>query len=821
MYRKTKGRVHKARPWVSRGLAAVIGVTAWLVMQPTPAKELPGSNRETVIPAIEILRTTDDIPHIRATSWHGLGQGMGYVQAQDALCTLAEGFVTYEGQRSWFFGPEAYPALRSSVGLSKNIDSDFFFKAFVDDVVIESYRSAQPTELRKMVDGFAAGYNQLLREAKSQPQRFAYRDCLQASWVREIAPEDLYRRMYASQVRAGYGQFVTELVNSMPGMGHRVEVGGMNELRTHLAGNLGEDRTLGSNVIAWGQRATGDDGAVLFGNPHWFWGGPDRFYQMHLTIPGELNVAGVSFLGIPVVMIGFTENVAWSHTVSRARRFGLFELTLDPSDSRRYLVDGVSETMRTHTVSVDVQAKDGTAQSVSRTLYTTRYGPVLDLGRRHESLGWSDQRVLTIRDVNAENYRTFRNFLEWGKANSLEEFIRIQRQETSMPWVNTVAIGRNDGRVWYADVGAIPNAPDSLRKTCLTPAGETFAQLDPSIPVLDGSRAVCNWLEGKSSVQTGAMPPDDQPQLLREDYVANMNDSHWLTNVNEPLTGFASLFGGEGQALGLRGRLGHQIAIELLQERSSSSESLSRRVMQEVLNPRVLTADQFKPILLDQACSHSAVKAQEGWNLDRACQTLRAWGNTAEVGDRGAILWEAFWSELKKLTSDGLFQVSFSSEAPLSTPAFPSPGPDNARRALTNALAYLSKQGISVDAAYGDIRHVNSGGRRWAMYGGCAEVGSFVVNCPRGESQVIGPDAISNSYLQVVRFGVNGVDAHTLLAHGQDELAVANGRGSAPVVRYARKAWLAFPFSVEDIQRDPELVRSVLQPQTGAELSNE
>ena len=41
---------------------------------------------------------------------------------------------------------------------------------------------------------------------------------------------------------------------------------------------------------------------------------------------------------------------------------------------------------------------------------------------------------------------------------------------------------------------------------------------------------------------------------------------------------------------------------------------------------------------------------------------------------------------------------------------------------------------------------------------------------------------------------------------------MSNGRGSAPVARYSRKAWLRFPFNEADIQRDPQLTRAVLRP---------
>ena len=111
-------------------------------------------------------------------------------------------------------------------------------------------------------------------------------------------------------------------------------------------------------MIAFGQQATGAETGVLFGNPHWFWGGPDRFYQAHLTLPGKLNVAGVSFLGYPVIMIGFNERVAWSHTVSTARRMGLYELSLDSNRPTVYQIDDELEAMREMSITVHARGPD-------------------------------------------------------------------------------------------------------------------------------------------------------------------------------------------------------------------------------------------------------------------------------------------------------------------------------------------------------------------------------------------------------------------------------------------------------------------------------
>ena len=79
---------------------------------------------------------------------------------------------------------------------------------------------------------------------------------------------------------------------------------------------------------------------MVLGNPHFPWDGSERFYQSQLTIPGKVNVSGASLFGVPLVLIGHTDNLAWSHTVSTAYRFTPFELTLVPGSPTTYLYDG-------------------------------------------------------------------------------------------------------------------------------------------------------------------------------------------------------------------------------------------------------------------------------------------------------------------------------------------------------------------------------------------------------------------------------------------------------------------------------------------------
>src|SRR5207244_13616961 len=76
------------------------------------------------------------------------------------------------------------------------------------------------------------------------------------------------------------------------------------------------------------------------------------------------------------------------------------------------------------------------------------------------------------------------------------------------------------------------------------------------LPVLDGSRSSCQWGSDPDAVEPGTFGPSHMPHLFRSDYVENSNDSFWLTNPHQPLTGFARIIGNERSARSLRTRSG-------------------------------------------------------------------------------------------------------------------------------------------------------------------------------------------------------------------------------------------------------------------------
>ena len=108
----------------------------------------------------EIRRTEMGIPHIKAKDWTGLGYGAGYAQAQDNLCTMADSFLTYRGERSRYLGGDAQAVYDSTIDRPRNLDSDFFFRHVVSDDAVAAMlgRDHSPVgkvrrEVQRVLDG--------------------------------------------------------------------------------------------------------------------------------------------------------------------------------------------------------------------------------------------------------------------------------------------------------------------------------------------------------------------------------------------------------------------------------------------------------------------------------------------------------------------------------------------------------------------------------------------------------------------------------------------------------------------------------------------
>jgi acyl-homoserine-lactone acylase len=734
---------------------------------------------------VTITRTEYGVPHIVSKTFDGLGYGYGYAFAQDNLCVMANDYITVEGQRSRWFGPTPSYEMRGNGVSVTNLDSDIFWTTVrqmhtVDKLLaVRSGPGAVSPDLRQLVSGYVAGYNRRLHDIGG-PAGIKDPACHGARWVHPITQSDAYLRFYQLVLLAGEDVVMPGIAQAAPPSAtHPSPVAGLDVSKAARLLAIGWHRSLGdlgSNAVAIGKAGTADHThGLLLGNPHFPWVDTERFYQAQLTIPGRFNVSGASLFGVPLVLIGHNSDIAWSHTVSTAFRFTPYQLTLVPGDPTSYLVDGTPTKMQQRSVKVTVKNAAGKLTTVAHTTYWTRYGPVFNsiLGI---PLPWTAATAFTIRDANADNFRVFNHFLETDRATSVAAELAILKRYEGIPWVNTIVADRA-GHAMYADIGAIPNVPDSLAQQCDTALGAaTFKLL--GLPVLDGSRKSCDWLTDKDAVEPGLFGPSHLPHLMRADYVTNSNDSYWLANPQQPLTGFARIIGDEGTPRSLRTRIGLIMTADRIKHGGFTRQAMQDEVFSNKQYAGILMRGDLVAMCKQYAAlGYLPTSSGAPVAVGKACDVLAKWDVKENLGSRGAILFRNFFDQLSGSTENTAYTYSgtsapywstpFSTANPVTTPAGLNTADPEVPLALGDAIAQMNDAHQPLDTPVGKAQVADRNGVEIPIPGGPGDPnGNF--NAIYGPTDAHGVTHVNDgsSFVQVVTWS-NGPcpDARTILTY--------------------------------------------------------
>ncbi|WP_339452574.1 bifunctional acylase PvdQ [Pseudomonas sp. EA_5y_Pfl2_R50] len=729
----------------------------------------------------DIRRTGFGVPHIRAENERGLGFGIGYAYAQDNLCLLANEIVTVNGQRSRYFGPE-----QMTVEERENRVSDLFFTWLNTPEAVQAFWQGQSSEVRDLMQGYVAGYNQNLAERRQHglPQQ------CQGEWVRDIATEDLVKLTRRLLVEGGVGQFAEALAGATPPQATAAQIG--SDAHAYQLADARQQRFAldrGSNAVAVGSERSFNGRGMLLANPHFPWVGGMRFYQMHLTIPGKLDVMGAALPGLPMINIGFNQHLAWTHTVDSSKHFTLYRLQLDPKDPTRYLLDGQSLPLSKQTVTVQVKQPDGQVVAVSRDLYSSQFGPIVQWPGK---LDWDHQYAFSLRDANLDNDRVLQQWYAMNQAATLQDLQDAVHKIQGIPWVNTLAVD-DKGQTLYMNLSVVPNVSAAKLAKCSDPrAGLRMI-------VLDGSNSACAWDIDPQAAQKGIFASSQLPQLLRRDFVQHSNDSAWLANPAQPLTGFSPLISQDSQPLGMRSRF----ALDRLATLGKKGPLAVKDLQQMVMEDNVYLATQVLPDLLKFCTNDLGADASK---LQPVCASLKAWDGRANLDSgTGLVHFQNIMQALE--ASPQVWRVAFDPHAAQTTPrglAIEQPPVAKAvREAMLASLALTTKMGLKADTRWGDIQVVSSGGQQTAIHGGPGTLGIYnaIQSVPREDGKL---EVVSGtSYLQVVTFDDKGPQAQGLLAFSLS---------SDPQSKYSRdqteafskKQWSVLPFTEQQIKADPQ-----------------
>jgi acyl-homoserine-lactone acylase len=734
-----------------------------------------------------IRRTAGGIPHIKAANLPSLGFGTLYAMAEDNFCILAEQYLTFGAERSRHLGAG-----------DGNLESDLFHQFLIDR---GGAAEPLPPELEALFEGAASGYNHYLRATVRGGNRDAR--CGREPWVRDADAIDLKR---VSRVDYALAYMLPILVAAGPPDSPEdskpdSEQEAASESDSLRIASLVESylevpKQGGSNAVAIGRDASLNGGGLLLANPHMPWNEPlQRFYPMHQTIPGEVDVLGANLIGRPRVGFGHTENVAWTSTVSSAKRLSFYRLELDPKDPTAYLYDGQSIPMKRHVVAVSVRRDSGEIEEVSHTFYETHFGALMV---ESPFFAWTAESAFAVRLLDA-GWRGETSVADQYAATSVRELKAVHDRDQFLP-VNLIAADRG-GEVLYADPGPIPNIPDGLAAECSMLHGAA----------LDGSRSTCQWRDSPGAAGAGIFAPEELPSLFRQDYVTNSNDSYWLANPAAPIEGLATTLGSQRTARTLRTRSG----VGMVDREIRNHGGLSL----DALRALVLSNENYAGRLIrDDTVSFcretTELERTDGQvvSLVEACRILAEWDLHANLESRGAILFRQFLASAnagqytRGLPKSFLPAVDFDPDRPIETPH----GLDRKTKPvvlehLANAVVALEEAGIPLDAKLGDFQGVTRNSERIPLHGGPEFEGIFnkIESDFRGAVGYPEVDRWSSSWILAVEFLEEGPRTFGILTYSLS--ADPTSEHFADQTRlFSKKTWISLPFHDDDVEAETE-----------------
>ena len=797
---------------------------------------------------VTIRRTTDGVPHIIGDNLESVSYGQGFVSAEDHGCTLVDQILKVYGIRSENLGPGDD---------GRNTESDFSWRAIdIASIATADYNDAS-IDLVTQFEAFAEGWNAHLAE---QGDDGLTGWCNGAPWVRPVQPVEVYVYARSIALLASSGRFAQFIPSAQPPVVAEVprfapatpadDAGDADDPAPDFS--VLEPIGLGSNGWAVGkERTASGTGGLLVANPHFPWEGELRFAEAHLTVPGEVDIYGAQLLGLPGIGIGFTNGVAWTHTVSAGKRLTAYLLALDPESPTSYLVDGDSRPMTSVDYTISILRADGSVDNETRTLWRSEYGPVIDF----PGLGWTDSAVLTFRDANINNDEFIEHYHDMIGVQSLDELQAVYEEHQGVPLFNTVATGA-DGRVWYADTAATPNLSAEgeqlfLEKLFTDPI--TQIGYENGVVLLDGADSRLAWETVPGARDDGLVPFSKMPMAERNDYVFNANDSFWVSSDEFTTTGdFSILHGKQNTPLSMRSR---QNAAVLASDNrlglaGDDGNFSGLELRDAVFDNRAQTALLLRSNAVGRCVANPLievveVRADDGKvalsaglvDITAACNVLSNWDGRYDLESSGPLLWREVMTRFTNAdrTATGvLFSDEFDPARPTVTPGIPAApasigNGDPVLQAIARAVQTLTKAGFPVDASLGAAQFTERSGIRIPLHGGTNTDGVTNVvqwsnNNSSSEPSPVRGDAVApgsalrgegapvnfgSSFILAVDYSGDSVQAWAITTYGQ------TGDRTSPLFeqqihRFSEKNWRDVAFTAEQIAADPNLTERTI-----------
>ncbi|MCC7362422.1 MAG: penicillin acylase family protein [Anaerolineales bacterium] len=562
---------------------------------------------------VDVYRDSAGIPHIYASTVHDLFMAQGYVHAQDRFYQMDFWRHQTSGRLAELYGD----------GL---VGTDTFLRTVGWHAIAEQeYALAEP-ETKAMLDAYAAGVNAYLQGRSAADLSLEY-SLLGLTGLKNYTPDpwtpadtlawgkamawDLGSNLDSEIARAvllpaiGPEKTAEYMPLSAPS-DHPLALpnpalgGGalsalqarLNELDTLFGERFAG---IGSNnwVIAGSRTTTGLP--LLANDPHLGLHLPSIWYEigLHCTPLGPAcpyDVRGFSFAGVPAIIIGHNNRIAWGFTNAYPDVQDLVIEKINPANPNQYEVNGewVEMDVREETITV----LGGESQTI--TIRATRHGPIITAAYGLEDfaakagLDPGGQYALALRWTTLQPNQLFQAVFQLNRAQNFAEF-RDALRNFAAPSQNII-YADVDGNIGYQVPGLVP-----IR-----------AQGDGTVPV-PGWTDEYEWI--------GYIPFEDLP------YSYNPPQGY-IATANNPVVGpdYPYMFGTDWDP-GYRARR----IVDLIEAQPKVSPEYIQQMQGDDLS---LGAQEILPALLalrfDEAKLAGAADQLRGWDFQQTIDSQPA-----------------------------------------------------------------------------------------------------------------------------------------------------------------------------------------------------
>lgn len=360
---------------IAAGLAALL----WRILPPQDDRvRIAG-----VVDPVGVAFDSDDIPFIRAASETDAAAALGYIHARDRFFQMDLMRRAAGGTLAALLGPRALPNDREMrmLGLRASAKADIADLTPEAHAMLQAYANGVNAWLAKRGRFAAPEYLVLGR-----PRPWTITDSLlwgkmmglwlSGNWRAELARLALSAHMPRAQIDSLWPPAKpakgTEAATALPPGAADAARAALTVLR-HFPQAFTQP-ALASNAWAASGARTTTGRPLLAGDPHLGYGFPGIWYLARIDTPSGL-LAGATVPGVPFLVMGHNQHVAWTFTSTGADTEDVFIEHVTPDGQQYETPDGPKPFGHRREV-IHVRGQPDVVLDVR----TTRHGPVIGTG---------------------------------------------------------------------------------------------------------------------------------------------------------------------------------------------------------------------------------------------------------------------------------------------------------------------------------------------------------------------------------------------------------------------------------------------------------